>query len=222
MSDRHALAAALRGLLPPSVAAEVAPVDLERLNPPFPLEGQGLEGAVAKRRAEFSAGRRAAHAALAALGVPAAPLIPSPRRDPLWPAGVVGSIAHSGAWALAAAARAGSPAGVGLDVEPAQPLKERLARMILTPEERARAPWSAGGLWLRRAFCAKEAVYKAQYPLTQRFLEFEQVTLEPAGDDAFLATVPGWSRPVGGRWVEVAGYLLCAVCLEHGPDQAVD
>jgi len=212
------LSDSLRDLLPAHVLCATAPVELDRFDTPFPAETAPLVNAVAKRRAEFSAGRRAAHEALTALGVPPAPLLPSPKRDPRWPDGVVGSIAHSGEWAIAAVARAGEPHGVGLDLEPDAPLRERLARMILTPAERERPPWNAGGHWLRRAFVAKEAVYKAQYPLTRRFLEFEQVTLEAEDEASFRATLPGWSQPVSGRWAVAAGYLLCAVCLETGPE----
>src|SRR4051812_41020395 len=74
--------------------------------------------AVARRRAEFLAGRYAAAMALEALGCPS-PWEVGRREDraPSWPAGFVGSITHGGGLVAAALARSDDCAGIGIDVE---------------------------------------------------------------------------------------------------------
>jgi 4'-phosphopantetheinyl transferase EntD len=68
---------------------------------------------------------------------------------------------------------------LGVDIEPATPLDPDLVAVICTPAERA---WLAGetdpGLAAKMIFSAKEAVYKAQYPLTGKVIGFDAVTLE--------------------------------------------
>lgn len=70
----------------------------------FPEEAVAVASAVTKRREEFAAGRAAARRALAALGVPAAPLPRGERRAAVWPKGFVGSITHCAGFCAAAAA----------------------------------------------------------------------------------------------------------------------
>jgi hypothetical protein len=69
-----------------------APGDVSQL---FPTEETHIQAAVAKRRAEFAAGRVCARSALAELGAPLAPLGVRPDRSPDWPAGLTGSITHT-------------------------------------------------------------------------------------------------------------------------------
>src|ERR1700761_3617241 len=70
----------------------------------FPDEEALLGRAVEKRRREFAAGRGCARRALAALGLPPAPLLPGEGGAPRWPDGVVGSITHCAGYAAAAVA----------------------------------------------------------------------------------------------------------------------
>ena len=74
--------------------------------------------------------------------------------------------------------------------------------------------------WDRLLFCAKEAVYKAWFPLTGRWLGFEQaeITVEPeAGTFRADLLVPGAAvdgRALDrftGRWLARDGLLLAAV-----------
>lgn len=141
------------------------------------LEPEGLPGrAVAKRRAEFLAGRWAARHALASLGVDAAP---GRNEDgsPRWPAPIVGSITHGAERALCAVARARDVRGLGIDVErlmsPAA--KDELRARICSHDERAVL---AQGLFapehhlVTLAFSAKESLYKCLYPLVGHFMDF--------------------------------------------------
>jgi 4'-phosphopantetheinyl transferase EntD len=163
-------------------------------------EAQAVARARGPRRAEFTAGRMAARAALGYGG-------PLPRRadgPPVWPAGRTGSIAHGGGWVLAAVARLSDHAALGVDIEPADALTAELCGTVLTGAEAA----ALGGQDPTRAFCAKEAAYKAQFMQTGRMLGFHDVTLAWRGDD-FSATLPG--MVVQGRVVQAAGMIVAAV-----------
>lgn len=73
--------------------------------------------AVPKRRTEFLAGRLAAHAALASMGVFTPTVGIGPFRQPIWPEGTIGSISHNRSLAAAVAAPAMAASGIGIDVE---------------------------------------------------------------------------------------------------------
>jgi 4'-phosphopantetheinyl transferase EntD len=92
---------------------------------------------------------------------------------PVWPDGIVGSLAHDARVAVAAMAARRDFFSVGVDVEPAEPIDPDLLAMIATPAERAAAP--AEPTWGRLLFSIKEAVYKAVYPLDGRFLDHHDV-----------------------------------------------
>lgn len=160
----------------------------------YPEEWRHIERAVEKRRREFAAGRLLAREALASVGIDddlrLRALLPQPDRSPCWPEGVVGSITHCASLCAVAVARAQDCAGLGLDVEPAQPLKSELLPQIVRPEEFERfdalpdAVRALGGI---AAFAMKEALYKAIYPIRRRFLEFHDVEVlrvETASDGA--------------------------------------
>ena len=88
---------------------------------------------------------------------------------------------------FAAVARESTTRAVGIDLEPATPLKEALWRRVCTPAERERlAELPNAGLMGKILFSAKESVYKCQYTLTTRFLGFHAVEVE-VGDGTFRA-----------------------------------
>jgi 4'-phosphopantetheinyl transferase EntD len=121
----------------------------------FPDEAASMARASAARLAEFTAGRLAARRALQAAGVPVAAIPRGTDRAPVWPRGLRGSISHAGGLAVAVVATDGqSP---GLDLEPLCDLDPALGAEIRRPDEDGD---------LLRLFSAKEAVFKALYPLT--------------------------------------------------------
>src|SRR2546423_14005028 len=82
-------------LLPPAVAAVESAGHLPEPGPVlFPVEEAVMHTAGPRRRAEFAAGRLCARAALARLGVPAAPILPGPAGPPRRPARVAGGTTH--------------------------------------------------------------------------------------------------------------------------------
>jgi 4'-phosphopantetheinyl transferase EntD len=224
-------------ILPPEVASAEAFDDAED-GTLFPEEEAFIAQAVAKRRGEFITGRACARAALAKLGLPPAPILPGARRAPQWPAGVTGSITHCAGYRAAAVALVRDVASVGVDAEPDDALPAGVLDHISLAPERERLPGlavAAPGLSFDRLlFCAKESVYKAWFPLTGRWLGFEQaeITIEPGepggpggpgGPQAgsFVAELrePGpvlGGRPLtgfSGRWLARDGLLLTAIAV---------
>jgi 4'-phosphopantetheinyl transferase EntD len=210
-------------ILPPEVASAEAFDDA----PPaalFPEEEAAIARAVTTRRREFTTGRACARAALARLGLPPAPIVPGFRGAPQWPPGVTGSITHCAGYRASAVARLTDVAALGLDAEPHGALPEGVLERIAVPQEQAWLPELAAAVpgvsWDRLLFCAKESVYKAWFPLTGRWLGFEQaaITVEPeAGTFTAELLEPGEAldgrRLAGfdGRWLVRDGLVLTAV-----------
>ncbi|GIF15017.1 4'-phosphopantetheinyl transferase family protein [Actinoplanes teichomyceticus] len=204
----------LAGLLPPAVVAVEAFDDIDG-EPPFPGEEGLVARAVEVRRREFVTARRCARQALAGLGHPPAPILAGPRREPLWPAGVVGSITHCRGFRAAAVARRADLAALGIDAEPHGPLPEGVAEQVTLPGEREHlarlAATHPAVHWDRLLFSAKESVYKAWFPLTGRWLGFEEarLTFDPAAA-AFHARIliDGRRADGGAPLTELTGRFL--------------
>ncbi|MFH9352798.1 4'-phosphopantetheinyl transferase [Kitasatospora sp. NPDC017646] len=212
-------------LLPDVVVTEVAYDD-----PPEarlePAEEEAIARAVDKRRCEFTTVRHCARTALDRLGVPYRPLVPGLRGAPSWPDGVIGSLTHCDGFRAAAVARTGTLASVGIDAEPALPLPEGVQEAIALPVEQQRlAELTAerpGTPWDRILFSAKESVYKAWFPLTELWLDFQEAELDLCPDGTFSARllvpgpVVGGRRLDGfdGRWAVRDGLLATAIAVE--------
>ncbi len=138
--------------------------------------GAPRPGAHIKVRRASGAARIAARSLLDQLGADAgAPLPRSASGAPLWPAGIIGSLAHDETFALAAAAWRGRLVGLGVDVEPAEPLPEDVTDLVLSQREQCET--LGDGLARRLVFVAKEAVYKAIHPHDGTPLEFPDVEI---------------------------------------------
>ena len=182
-----------------------------------------MSGAGSQRRAEFFSGRACAHAALGALGGPDRAIGAGPAGEPLWPPGVVGTIAHGGDWCGAAVTTAGLARGLGLDIERLQPLSPEVQDLVLTARELNDGP-ASHPLSDKRAliaFSCKEAVYKCVFPLTGRTLDFHDVAVEvDLESGAYRAELvdghgPGDpdTRRFEGRFRVVDGHVLTTLCL---------
>jgi 4'-phosphopantetheinyl transferase EntD len=213
----------MESLVPPSVATVETGADLLEAEL-FPEEREAVGRAVEKRRREFVTGRACARRALERLGVGAGPIASGERGEPVWPAGVVGSITHCRGFRACAVARAADVASVGIDAELHEPLPRGVLGQVAS--ERERAELSANGSDVhvdKLLFSAKEAVYKAWYPLARRWLGFEDVhlSIDPASA-TFTARllVPGpvvHGAPLtgfGGRWRVEDGVVATAVVVE--------
>lgn len=143
---------------------------------PLPPE---VQRAVPRRQAEFLAGRFCARRALAALE-PAcahAAIGIGRQREPLWPAGFVGSITHAPTSAAAAVARRQDAAGIGFDIEELvdDETAGRMREFIATEDELAALSKNAGedvALLITAVFSAKEAVFKCLFPSVGKYFDF--------------------------------------------------
>ena len=175
----------LAALFPPDVhaAEQRHPGDPALL---YPEEALHVRQAIAKRVGEFAAGRLCARQALAQLGIVDFPLAVGSDRRPQWPQGVVGSITHTHGFGGAVVAPRERYRGIGVDAEVIGRVKPALWEKICTPQEIA---WleQLGGREQERLgaliFSAKEAFYKCQYGLTESWVGFQDVMLDPAACD---------------------------------------
>ncbi|GLY02175.1 MULTISPECIES: 4'-phosphopantetheinyl transferase superfamily protein [Actinoplanes] len=184
----------------------------------FPAEEAVIARAVDKRRREFTTVRHCARAALAQLGVAAAPIVPGERGAPGWPAGIVGSMTHCAGFRGSAVAWSSEVTAIGLDAEPAGPLPDGVLEAVARPEEILALDRAARGVpWDRLLFSAKESVYKAWFPIAHRFLDFSEARLDLGADGTFTAVVltAGPGEPTGftGRWICKDGLVITAIAV---------
>jgi|SRR5450631_2421742 4'-phosphopantetheinyl transferase EntD len=96
--------------------------------------------------------------------------------SPIWPGGLIGSLAHDEEFAAAVLCPASRLGGIGIDVEPIGHIDAAVARLILCPDELKSA--ISATLTPKAVFCIKEAVFKAVHPADGIFLEFHDVHLD--------------------------------------------
>ncbi len=222
---------------------------------PHPSEAALIARAVEKRRREFISVRHCARQAMGKLGVDPAPILKGERGVPLFPRGVVGSLTHCDGYRGAVLGYSMAVRSVGIDAEPHGPLPDGVLDAVSLPaerdwlstvlEERPAAvlnerpaavpnerPAAAGNdiHWDRLLFCAKEATYKAWFPLTHRWLGFEDAhitfALEQSGPDGTTGTfhsdllVPGETvsgpplTSFDGRWLVDDGLVIAAITVQ--------
>jgi len=192
----------------------------------FPEEEKIMAHAVESRRREYAAVRNCAHACLRRLGYVPAPILPGVGGAPTWPAGVQGSLTHCAGYAAAAVGSLARISAIGIDAEPDAPLPDGVLDLVATPTERDRLAGiqveTDNPNWDRLLFSAKEAVYKAWFPLVHEWLDHQEaeILFEPqAGTFAALLSRDGLVvngrpiRQVQGRWVRDRGLLITAVVL---------
>ncbi|WP_422742542.1 4'-phosphopantetheinyl transferase family protein [Micromonospora sp. WMMD754] len=175
------------------------------------------------RRREFVTARRCAREALRRLGVAPAPIRIGAERAPVWLTGVVGSITHCTGYRAAAVARSADLMSVGIDAEPHQTLLAGTQDYIVAPGEadmlrdlRSAHPRTH---WDRLLFSAKEAVYKAWFPLTGRWLGLPdaRLTIDPtAGRFSAQLLVDGPRSRFSGRFLATDRLILTAVAVGSG------
>ena len=126
-------------------------------------ERAAVQNAVPERQREFATGRVCARTLLARFGIGDAVVPMAADGRPMWPQGIVGSIAHAGNVCAVAIARHTDMAALGIDIEVDRALSDDMYDFICTPAERK---WLQGFEDKRRGrlatalFSAKECTYK--------------------------------------------------------------
>ncbi|WP_371096675.1 4'-phosphopantetheinyl transferase family protein [Streptomyces sanglieri] len=200
----------------------------------LPAEEALTRGFVAKRRGEFATARHCARLALGSLGIPPVPILKGARGAPIWPENTVGSLTHCTGYRAAVVAHRADVRSVGIDAECDAPLPADVHGSIALATEQRRERElcleQPGINWDRLLFSAKEAVYKTWFPLTHRWLGFEEADIELCPDGSFTAEIltsdlepaagTGASAVPGvfsGRWLSEGGLLLTAIVVEDTP-----
>jgi 4'-phosphopantetheinyl transferase EntD len=218
--------ALLSGVVPSPVASAELYGDPPELAP-LPEEEPLIARSVAKRRNEFITVRYCARRALGELGLPPVPILKGDKGEPCWPDGVVGSLTHCEGFRGAVVGRSAEVRSVGIDAEPHGVLPNGVLDAISLPAERSELVELPAGLhWDRILFCAKEATYKTWYPLTHRWLGFEDAhvtfSVDATGvggafESRILVDPAAESGPpltaLSGRWSVDKGLVLTAIVL---------
>lgn len=145
-------------------------------------ESLSISARVLSQRRASGACRIVGRELLRRLGHVGCAIAKNPSGSPRWPAGIAGSLAHDESVAVAAVGRRRDVSTVGIDVEPAKPLPDGLLKLISSPLERSKLDDDPlQGLML---FAAKEAVYKAAYPLDHMFLDYSDIQVDLANGEA--------------------------------------
>ncbi|WP_327585099.1 4'-phosphopantetheinyl transferase superfamily protein [Nonomuraea sp. NBC_00507] len=222
--------ALIGNILPPWVAAVDTFKDHDAAL--FAAEKEVISKSVEKRRAEFATARMCARKAMSALGLPPQPLLPGVRGEPQWPKGLVGSITHCAGYRAAVIGARSEAITIGIDAEPDETVPNGVLDAISQPEEREAIRTLSrehpGTSWDRLLFSAKESVYKAWFPLTKRWLDFENalVTIDPLRGTFTARLLVNGPHVLGrqltgfsGRWMAEEGLILTAIVISARADK---
>ncbi|PRQ12622.1 4'-phosphopantetheinyl transferase [Corynebacterium sp. 13CS0277] len=197
-----------------------APVDLTHFHGLHPLEQALVAHAVDVRKAEFGDARWCAHQALKELGRDSgAPILRGERGMPLWPSSVSGSLTHTEGFRAAVAAPRLLVRSMGLDAEPDDALPPGVISSIARDSELPQLDeFADAGIQHadKLLFCAKEATYKAWFPLTHRWLGFEQAEVDLRLDGTFISYLLVRPTPVPfitGRWTIHDRYIIATTAV---------
>jgi 4'-phosphopantetheinyl transferase EntD len=174
------LARAAKGLLGPSVSVGCSVPAWGDAADLLPAELPCTAGMVPERRKEFAAGRAAVRMATMADGSAPFAVPMGADRAPVWPAGMIGSIAHSADICLAAISRSKRYAAIGIDIEPNVPLGPDIAAEVVHEGDGLELDSGTAPLAEHdhvTVFSAKEAAYKCQFPLTGTVLGFDALSI---------------------------------------------
>lgn len=174
-------------------------------------EAAAFAGSVVKVRRASGAARIVARQLLQQFGHPPCALPKGAAGAPVWPAGIIGSMAHDSSIAVAAVGMRADVGALGVDIEPAEPLPSELLDLVATPQEQLKLAHDA--YRGRLLFVAKEAVYKAVYPLDRMFLEHHDVEINLAERKAVVRN----ARVVELRFSASAHHLVALAFLPARP-----
>jgi enterobactin synthetase component D / holo-[acyl-carrier protein] synthase len=211
----------LRTHLAPGLVPVVGLVD-DRTQELFPEEIRSIEHAIIKRRSEFSSGRSFGRHALRQLGLDDTAIPMGNSRQPIWPPCVRGSITHCNDLCAVVVGQISDVAAVGLDLERTADVDDHLLRRISSPEELSRNHAQVADADIPGClFSIKEAVFKAYFPETGVFLEFDDLALTLDGEQGrFVAEISNPDRPtlmgrrsIPGHFAVALGHVVSLVAI---------
>jgi 4'-phosphopantetheinyl transferase EntD len=187
----------------------------------LPQEAAQFGWAVEARVQEFTTARTCARRALLKLGLPVTPILRGPKREPRWPSGVVGSITHCRGYRAAAVALQEKVSAIGIDAETNEQLPSGVVNLLTLASERRWLTQASEEIhWDRLLFSAKESFFKAWYPLTGLYVEFQdvEVTFQPEQRTFYAKLCVSAPKLIGrgqsaftGRFLIRDGLILTAV-----------
>lgn len=135
-----------------------------------------------RRLRESGTARKLARRLLNRLGFRSAAIPRGSEGAPVWPPGMVGSLAHDDEFAAAALGSVLDFSAIGIDIEPAEPLAEDLVSLVIGAQDKPGDAPLAGKL----IFSAKEAAYKAAFPASREILGHDDVAIDLAAATAIM------------------------------------
>lgn len=169
------LLSAMMSMAPPGIRLGCRSIRVGDENLLLPEEQRAVTTRDLEARRASGAARHLARDLMVELGHPAAAIGRGPFGQPLWPAGLRGSLAHDRVMAVAAIVPGPADVSLGIDVEPAEPLPDDALPLVMTAGD----DLGSAGLHLagRILFAAKEAIYKAVHPLDGVILSHDDVVV---------------------------------------------
>jgi 4'-phosphopantetheinyl transferase EntD len=182
------LLSAMTSMAPPGIRVGCRTIRAGDEDLLLPDERRAVTTRDLQARRASGAARHVARGLMADLGHPAVAIGRERMGQPVWPAGVVGSLAHDHVMAVAAGALSPDAVSLGIDVEPAEPLPDDAVVLVMTAgDEPGTASRHLAG---RILFAAKEAIYKAVHPLDGIILNH---------DDVVVSLIASYGRTRTGR-----------------------
>ena len=144
-----------------------------------------------ERQADYFFGRLAARQALAALGLGHHDVGTGAFREPLWPAGILGSISHNDKYAVAVAIDQAYTGGIGVGIDIESVLNRAtlalIEQSVLSSSEldylrKLNTP-VALEILMSLVFSAKESFFKASFNTVGRYFDFDAIALKSVDMD---------------------------------------
>jgi enterobactin synthetase component D len=168
-----------------------------------------------KRQREFAAGRYCASRALQSAGHELdVDLSIGVDRLPNWPSGWIGSISHCTTVTIAIACQTSLHSGLGVDVEEWMDTQvaESIQFEIALPGEIALFPSLSSHQALTLLFSAKEALYKALFPLARQFFDFKAVRAINVTESTLTLRL---GINLGERWSYGSDFVMTYALFPH-------
>jgi 4'-phosphopantetheinyl transferase EntD len=161
-----------------SLFSQYFTTDLKGIEVLYPAELALVERSASKRKTDFSTGRFCARKALEQFGIDHTAILRDSGKQPIWPAGIAGSISHSNQLTGAIVGKSKHVVSVGLDIEKTGGVQLNMWNILFLESEQQflnSLNEEDRNMYPTLIFSLKESFYKFQYPLTGQFLEFNDV-----------------------------------------------